>query len=454
MAMDARSRPILRSVESIVVTDPQHGRVLVLRDTQGVADEHAVIPLLLVPIVTRFTGNATCAEIARDCSRELGSTVPTAVVVRLADELERALYLEGPTFHAARARVEHEFAEASIRPPSHAGGAYHRQARALERYIDEECLAHSNGSATQARATRKSRNRESAEAGTEDGAVDANPSGDGSSATRPTSSRRRRMVGLVAPHIDPWRGAVGYGHAYGAMRDTMPAAVDTFIVLGTSHAPMREPFALCRKAFDTPFGLVPADSEAIDSLAASAAGFDPYADQFNHKREHSLEFQVVFLKHLFKDRDFRIVPVLAGLGAHQSTGLNPEGDSRVAGFVDGMRALIESRAGRVVVVAGADLAHVGPRFGDPSAYGREQRALLDEADRASLDRAISLDAAGFWAHVAGDLESRRVCGLAPIWSLLSVLQSTAASGRVLHYEQTVDKIDGSIVSHAAVGFYA
>jgi hypothetical protein len=30
----------------------------------------------------------------------------------------------------------------------------------------------------------------------------------------------------------------------------------------------------------------------------------------------------------------------------------------------------------------------------------------------------------------------------------------ATTGRVLHYEQTVDGEDGSIVSHAAVGFYA
>jgi hypothetical protein len=31
--------------------------------------------------------------------------------------------------------------------------------------------------------------------------------------------------------------------------------------------------------------------------------------------------------------------------------------------------------------------------------------------------------------------------------------SSGVHGRVLHYEQTVDAEDGSIVSHAAVGFY-
>jgi len=60
---------------------------------------------------------------------------------------------------------------------------------------------------------------------------------------------------------------------------------------------------------------------------------------------------------------------------------------------------------------------------------------------------------GFWSHVSADLDQRRVCGLAPIWSLLRTLGPGGAKGRVLHYEQTVDGQDGSIVSHAAVGFY-
>jgi len=412
--MDARSRPALRAVESVVVPDKENGRLLVLRDTQGVTDAQAALPPILVPVVARFTGRSTCEEIAREVSIELGTEIPVDVVVRLAGELERGLFLEGATYREARGRVEREFAEATVRPASHAGGAYHGERQKLERYIEQSCLAKANVG----------------------------------------SVHPGRMVALVAPHIDPWRGAVGYGHAYGALAAAVPAEADTFVLFGTSHAPMREPFALCRKAFATPLGPVDADEAGIDALAAVADGFDPYADQFNHKREHSLEFQAVFLKHLLADRELRIVPVLAGLAIHQASGEDPASDARVVRFLDGVRALVEARPGRVVIVAGADMAHVGPRFGDETAYDGEQRRVLEDADRQSLDRAASLDAGGFWSHVAGDLEARRVCGLAPIWSLLRSLGSSGARGRVLHYEQTVDGEDGSIVSHAAVGFYA
>jgi AmmeMemoRadiSam system protein B len=413
--MDAASRPALRPVESIVVPDRQHGKVLVLRDTQGVTDGNAVVPPLLVPVVARMTGRRTCAEIAAEASKELGAEVPVEVVVRLAGELEEGLFLQGAVFREARARVEREFREASVRAATHAGGAYHGDAAKLRKYIDEACLAKAGVTPAQA-------------------------------------AKGGAMVALVAPHIDPWRGALGYGHAYGALAAALPEDVDTFVLFGTSHAPMNAPFALCRKTFATPLGAVDPATEVLDALAARADGFDPYGDQFNHKREHSLEFQVVFLRHLLGARPFRIVPVLAGLGAQQASGEDPAGDAAVARFLGGVREAVEARPGRVVVVAGADLAHVGPRFGDERPYDAEQRAVLEGRDRGSLERAARVDGAGFWEHVASDLEDRRVCGLGPIWSLLHSL-SPGAHGRLLHYEQTVDAEDGSIVSHAAMGFY-
>ena len=408
------SRPALRPIETIVVPDPTHGRVLVLRDTQGVTDASAALPPALVPIVARFNGARTCAEIARDASAEIGEEVPVALVVKLAAELDEALFLDGPKFRAALSKVQSDFAGASVRPPSHAGGAYLSDPDELRQYLDQQCLDA------------------------------AKPNG----RKKPTG----QLVALVSPHIDPWRGALGYGHAYGAMKRALVAQeVDTFILLGTSHAPMRQPFALCRKGFATPLGTMEPDLGAIDALA-QAAPFDAYADQFNHKREHSLEFQVVFLKHLLGERPAKIVPVLAGLGEHQARGTDPSRDAAVEKLLGALRAIVETRGGRAILVAGADLAHVGPRFGDERPTG-EELELLDATDRASLTHAVATDAPAFWEHVARDLDTRRVCGLGPIYSLLRALPK-GARGDLLHYEQTVDKDDGSVVSHAALGYFS
>ena len=37
------------------------------------------------------------------------------------------------------------------------------------------------------------------------------------------------FAALIAPHIDPWRGARCYGHAYTALRAALPEHVDTFV---------------------------------------------------------------------------------------------------------------------------------------------------------------------------------------------------------------------------------
>jgi AmmeMemoRadiSam system protein B len=421
------SRPRLRPVETIVVHDRRLGRALMLRDSQGVTSSHAVLPMETVPIVSRFTGAATCEEIARDVEVETGMRVPVEVVVRLASELEQALFVDGAPYRRERARIEREFAGAPVREASHAGGAYHDDPRDLARYIDVECL----GAGASIEPRRSSRGGASAP----DGA---------------TAGRGGQLVALVAPHIDPWRGARCYGAAYRALASALPDDADTFVLLGTSHAPMREPFALCRKTFATPLGPMEADTDSIDALA-TACEFDPYADQFNHKREHSLEFQAVFLRHVLGKRRARIIPILAGLGEHQHSGESPATSRAVTRFFDALRRIVDRR--RAVIVAGADLAHVGPRFGDPRPLDEVERSRLHVADRDSLTRAERGDAEAFWEHVAHDLDTRRVCGLAPVYSLLRTLASSAR-GEVRHYEQTVDPEEGSIVSHAAVGFFA
>jgi AmmeMemoRadiSam system protein B len=393
-----------------VIPDERFGQAILLRDTEGVTSRVATLPPPLWPILARFTGAHTTAEIATAVSRELGETVPVDLVERLAAQLDEALFLDTPRYRAERARVEQEFLRSTVRPATHAGGAYHADPEKLRRYVEADCLG---------RAGKRAKN----------------------GAAR----------GIIAPHIDPWRGKTGYGHAYSGLRAGLAAEVDTFVLLGTSHAPMREPFALCRKAFDTPFGAIECDGDAIDAIAKSSP-FDPFADLFNHKREHSLEFQAVFVKHLIGDRGARIVPILCGLGESQRTGRCPDQDERAETFLRAVRAVVERSPERTVVIAGADLAHVGPRFGDAAAYDEAQRKELEGVDRTSLDLATSVAHREFFRQVQSDLDTRRVCGLGPIYALLRTLPD-GCRGELLHYEQTVDEEEGSIVSHAAVAFW-
>jgi AmmeMemoRadiSam system protein B len=227
--------------------------------------------------------------------------------------------------------------------------------------------------------------------------------------------------------------------------------VDTFVLLGTSHAAMRRPFAVCEKVFETPLGALPPDRHFIAELEEGSC-FDVREEEHLHKQEHSLELQILFLQHILGGRRAGIVPVLCGLPHRRARALEPPGDAAAASFLGALRGALERRGDRALVITGADLAHIGPRFGDPVPLDEPGRVALGLRDRGSIDRALDLDAPGFFADVFSDLDVRRVCGLAPIHALLRAVPA-AARGELLGYAQCVDPEEGSIVSHASIAFY-
>ncbi|MDC3957146.1 AmmeMemoRadiSam system protein B [Polyangium jinanense] len=405
------AHPRLRPIEAIFVPHPTFGKALMLRDGEGIAPSSVAIRGDLAPIVSCMDGTSSLDGIARRASRTIGRMIDVAIVSRLVAELDEAYMLETPRFQARRREVVAAFAAASERPAHHAGGAYHRDPEELARYIEEACLAKA-------------------------------PRGNGAS--------HGRLVGLCAPHMDLWRAAEGYGHAYGALAEALPPEVDTFFLLGTSHAPMRQPFAVCDKRFATPLGALEPDHDALAFLAAHSR-FDVREDEYLHKGEHSLELQVIFLRHLLGDRPARIVPVLCGLGDAQARGRDPREDARAESFLAALAELVERRGARAFLIAGADLAHVGPRFGDPRPLDAAERDALQARDAESIRLMVEHDASGFFSQVAEDLDTRRVCGLGPIYTALRALPGSAA-GRLLHYTQCVDPVEGSIVSHASLTF--
>ena len=125
--------------------------------------------------------------------------------------------------------------------------------------------------------------------------------------------------GLIAPHIDFHRGGPAYAWAYRDLAERGDA--DVFVVFGTCHAGMADPFALTRKPFETPLGPVPVERDFVDALAARA-GQDCFASELAHRNEHSVEFQAVFLRYLYAGRrEVTVVPILASF-VHEAV-LNP-----------------------------------------------------------------------------------------------------------------------------------
>lgn len=402
-------RPRLRPVDAVTTRDSRGRDVVVLRDGEGVSPCDLPLPGALAVLASRMNGARDLAEIARGAAVTMGLPVDPADVLTLARHLDEALMLESPAYRQRRREQVEDFARLRVRRAHHAGGAYPGRAAELRRYIETECF----GSVESAHAP-------------------------------------GRVTGLCAPHMDFWRASRGYGHAYGALRRRLSEEIDTVIVLGTCHAGMGRPFAVCEKAFDTPLGPVEVDRRLVAELARGSR-FDIREEEYMHKIEHSIEFQVVFLKHLLGARTIRLVPILCGLGESQGRRRDPREDASAESFLQALAQVVADLGPRALVVAGADLAHVGPRFGDPRALEVAERDALATRDGASVRYAVDRDAGGFYAHTVEDLHSRRVCGVGPVYTLLRAL-GAGAPGELLHYEQCVDPDEGSIVSHASILF--
>src|SRR5262245_12312614 len=168
MSKPSSYRPKLRAVERIAIHDPREGRVLVLRDTEGIAPEEVRVQGQLAAALMHFDGTRSIEQIALLATRRTGQPVACSDVEALASRLEGAWLLDSPQFRARRAAAAKAFATARVRPAQHAGGAYHGDALKLARYIETECLA----------------------------AASAHPA-------------CGRMLALCAPHMDLWRAATG-----------------------------------------------------------------------------------------------------------------------------------------------------------------------------------------------------------------------------------------------------
>ncbi len=411
-------RPRLRPLEAFPLEE-QGQRLLGLRDPSGLTDAVARLPPAAVAVIQLCDGETTREEICAEFQRRYNSALPREVLDRLLDQLDQALLLDSERFRNHSATVFAEFARAPVRPAHLAGKSYPADAAQLAALLD--------------------------------GFFDS-PKGPG----RPAAPNGALPRAIIAPHIDFHRGGPAYAWAYRPLAEaaTLPELV---VVFGTDHNGADHPFTLTRKHYDTPFGRMETDTALVDALTAAvreklgeSAAENLYRDEHHHRGEHSIEFQMVWMRHLWKERAdaIRVVPILCGSLQHLfKDARDPSTDATVSVLLGELKRLVEGR--RTLWIAGADLAHVGPRFGDPQPLDAADRDSLERRDQATLDAASRGDANAWFHEIAREQDRRRVCGLPPIYALLEAARPGA--GQVRAYGQCpADDEGGSLVSIASV----
>lgn len=171
-----------------------------------------------------------------------------------------------------------------------------------------------------------------------------------------------RLVALIAPHAGLMYSGPVAAYAYRQLRHH---PIEVAVLVGPSHFVGFDGVALYRGGFDSPLGVAEIDGECAAAIAASTPviGEHPSA----HVREHSLEMQIPFLKHLAPHAS--IVPLL--MGWQEAETARALGDA-LAGALQRRQALL---------VASTDLSH----YHDAETAARLDAVVIDHVSRLDDD---------------------------------------------------------------------
>lgn len=404
--------PKLRSLNIFPVKSA--GQTLIcIQDPHNISERTLFLPIPLYFIISFFDGQHSILDIQVEYMRKFGEFLFKEKIEEIIHELDKNLFLEGERFQKALKEKEEIFRNSPVREAQFIGKSYEKEADRLRLQLDGYF---------------KKINYEN----------------------KCEEEISEAIKGIIAPHIDFLRGGHCYAYAYQELAKRNLSKC--FIILGTSHSPMKAPFCLTKKDFLTPLGVLPVDKELVEAIQ-SRCSYDLFEDEIAHRSEHSIEFQCIFLRYIYPESiPLKIVPVLNGfLNDVIEKGISPFDVEEIRQFIDALKDSVSSLGREVCYIASADLAHIGLQFGDPQGLSEYDLRIIKQEDLGMLEHAEHIDAEGFFSFVMREKNRRRICGLSSIYTFLKVIG--ARRGKLLYYDQAYTAETQSVVSFASLSFY-
>jgi MEMO1 family protein len=389
-----------------VVADKSDARHIYLWDQLRLGNRPERLNALEFFCIQLFDGKHNLREVQSEAMRRVGGTfLPLEWFTTLVERLERALMLDGPRFQARL--------QSPVREPS-CIGTYEAEPAALRRQLTE---------------------------------LFTGPGGPGLPRQRTPDGQLRAAL---IPHIDYLRGGKTFAWGFREVVERTDASL--FVIIGTSHYSAQR-FTLTRKDFKTPLGIARTDQAYIDRLVRHY-GDGLFQDELAHLPEHSIELEVVFLQYLYGERrPFRIVPLVVGpfQDCLADRSAAPRTRPDIGRMIDALRCAERETHEPVCYIISGDLAHLGPKFGDPDPVAEPCLEQSRVQDRALLNRLEAADPDGYFDVIAGEADRRRICGFPPTW--VALLATCPSKGKLLHYDRYVHPRGFESVSFASAALY-
>lgn len=384
----------------------QGKQMILLRDRLGYSDRTLLVSPAWARVLALMDGTNSLRDIQAEIMRRTGELIYSDDIEKLVAQLDDCLFLENDSFFKKVTEAVESYLKDPVRRAVHAGLSYPEDPEELKRFLE--------GFFT---------------------------SGDHPIGLPETPVKHKKVMGLVVPHIDLRLGgrlyAMGYKYAYESVYP------DTWIVIGTSHEPVEHHIALTVKDFETPFGILACNREICKEIMTRLP-FDITDGEFNHAREHTVEFQAIFIK-MFQP-NAKIVPLVCSFSEDELR----EERERLNSVIEVLRDILNQE--KAAIIASVDFAHIGPRYGDN--YIPDKRSIESnlQDDRAICEALAAGDIKRFETLLWRDHERRKICGAGPLYVLANSMPP-GVRGSVLGVSHGVVDDQNSFVTFATVAFW-
>jgi AmmeMemoRadiSam system protein B len=408
-ANDPKQYPVLRNLQFSPFKEGEE-QYIVLWDPSGLSKDKLVLPLNYFFIVQHFDGEHSLQDIGGLYLKRFGEFLMPNKVEQLIADLDQKLFLEGERTEAAKRQARDLYRQSPLRHAAFAGRSYEADSAKLTKQIESFFTAKEGPD------------------------------------FKPSEHAGKKIKGLVAPTYDLKQAGPIYAWAYKELQEAVQP--DLYVMIGTAYAGLDNLFAVTDKDFETPLGVVRSDQAVLSQLKERFPTV--FAEDLCHQAEHAIEFQLPFLQYLVgAKKPVKIVPILCSFSALSLSDQHVR--PSVESFLGGLRDILNGSGRDYCVIAAAELAHLGMRYGDkePPTDFSFHRSM--QHDLEMLKPVEERKPEEFANYIIKEIDQRRISGFAPIYSLLRLIE--AESGQVLRYDRGITDQYNSTVTYASLAFF-
>lgn len=241
----------------------------------------------------------------------------------------------------------------------------------------------------------------------------------------------KKIKGVIIPHIDIFLAKETYQKFFSFLKNVKEKVIAIF---GVPHFWFEIPFSLFPKNFKVDDKIVETEINFVNKIKEKF-DYDITSDYFSFKREHSIEFPLIFIS--FLEEDKKVLTFL----------VSESNREKLKEKAKKLLEVIREKEDEFFFISSIDLSHVGRKFGDEKCFDPE------EVDRKYIDYLLNLENEKGFDFLDKNENMTRIDGKNTNFLFIEMLKGLDIKrGTLIEYKKYYEELTDSIVSYSFIVF--